>query len=109
LFARAGLPTPRVRVVQRLDEAVAALAELGDAVVKPVFGSLGLGIERLSPRDAGRLEALLGETGALYLQEFVAGAERDVRAFVVGDQVAAAVARRPAAGEFRGNLSQGAA
>jgi RimK family alpha-L-glutamate ligase len=108
LFARAGLPTPRVRVAQRLDEALAALEELGDAVVKPVFGSLGLGIERISSRDAGRLGPLLGESGALYLQEFVAGAERDVRAFVVGDRVAAAVARRPAEGEFRGNLSQGA-
>jgi tetrahydromethanopterin:alpha-L-glutamate ligase len=108
LFARAGLPTPRVRVAQRLDEALAALAELGDVVVKPVFGSLGLGIERLSSRDSGRLRTLLDESGALYLQEFVGGVERDVRAFVVGERVEAAVARRPAAGDFRGNLSQGA-
>src|SRR5262249_56845067 len=82
--------------------------ELGDVVVKPVFGSLGLGIERLSLADSRRLETLLGESGALYLQKFVAGVERDVRAFVVGDRVEAAVARWPLPGDFRGNLSQGA-
>jgi ribosomal protein S6--L-glutamate ligase len=108
LFARAGLPTPQVRVVQRLDEAHEAVEEMGEVVVKPVFGSLGVGIERLCPDDDERLDELLAESGALYLQELVTGVERDVRAFVVGDRVAAAVARRPAPGEFRGNLSQGA-
>jgi hypothetical protein len=33
--------------------------------------------------------------------------ERDVRAFVVGERVAAAVARRPRPGDFRGNTFQG--
>jgi tetrahydromethanopterin:alpha-L-glutamate ligase len=108
LFAEAGLPTPRVRVVQRLDEARRALEELGAALVKPVFGSLGEGIERLSPDDDGRLAELLASQGALYLQELITDVERDVRAFVVGDRVTAAVARRPVPGEFRGNLSQGA-
>jgi RimK family alpha-L-glutamate ligase len=108
LFARAGLPTPRVRVAQRLDEAQVALAELGDVVVKPVFGSLGLGIEPLSPGQGERLRAILDESGAVYLQELVTGVERDVRAFVVGERVEAAIARRPRAGELRGNLSQGA-
>jgi ribosomal protein S6--L-glutamate ligase len=107
LFARAGLPTPRVAVVQRLEDARRALEELGgEVVVKPVFGSLGLGIERAG--DDARLESLLESSGALYLQELVHDIELDVRAFVVGDRVAAAVARRPAPGEFRGNLSQGA-
>ena len=109
LFASAGLPTPRVRLAQNLEDATRALFELGDAVLKPVFGSLGIGIERLRRDDRAQLAERLQRHRALYLQEMVLGVERDVRAFVVGDRVAAAVSRRPISGEFRGNASLGAA
>jgi tetrahydromethanopterin:alpha-L-glutamate ligase len=105
-LAGAGLPTPDARVVQTAEQADAALAALGDVVVKPVYGSLGVGIERVD--EPARLHELLAARGALYLQRFVGGATSDVRAFVVGDRVEAAVARKPAADDFRGNLQQGA-
>ncbi len=104
-LARAQVPTPRVIVAQRLDDAVRAVRELGDAVVKPLYGSLGLGIERAG--NVRHLAELLARHGALYLQEFVAGAQLDVRAFVVGGRVAAAVARVPRPGEFRSNARLG--
>jgi tetrahydromethanopterin:alpha-L-glutamate ligase len=107
-FAQAGLPTPPVVLVQRLEDARRALDELGEVVCKPLYGSLGVGVERLSRRDAPRLKALMARHRALYLQAFVSDAERDVRAFVVGDRVEAAIARRPRPGEFRGNLELGA-
>jgi tetrahydromethanopterin:alpha-L-glutamate ligase len=108
-LAAAGLPTPEVRVVQTCEQGEAALAALGDVVAKPIYGSLGLGVARLTAADGARLPALLAERGALYLQRFVDGARLDVRAFVVGDRVEAALARDPRAGEFRGNLHLGAA
>ncbi len=107
-LARAGLATPPVRVVQTRAQADAALAALGELVVKPVYGSLGLGIERIGAGDGERLHALVDARGALYLQQLVVGATFDVRAFVVGDRVEAAVARTPARDDFRGNLHQGA-
>ena len=107
-LARAGLPTPEARVVQNEAQLVAALDALGDVVVKPVYGSLGIGVERAGAGRRQRLAALLAERGALYLQRFVADAELDVRAFVVGDRVEAAVARAPRVGDFRGNLRLGA-
>ncbi len=107
-LARAGLPTPEARVVQTRAQAAAALAALGDAVVKPVYGSLGVGIERLGRDARARADELLAARGALYLQRFVAGATLDVRAFVVGDRVAAAVARTPRDEDFRSNAFQGA-
>ena len=107
-LVRAGVPTPDARVVQTPVEAHAALVALGDAVAKPVYGSLGIGVERLGRDDGARAEALLAVRGALYLQRFVPGARLDVRAFVVGDRVEAAVARQPRAGDFRGNARQGA-
>ncbi len=107
-LARAGLATPAARVVQTRAQAHEALAALGETVVvKPVYGSLGLGVERVGAADAARLDELLEARGALYLQRFVAGARLDVRAFVVGDRVEAATARQPRAGDFRGNAHQG--
>lgn len=104
-LARAGVPTPEARVAQTPTQARAALAALGDVVQKPVYGSLGIGVERVA--DPARLDELVRQRGALYLQRFVE-AELDVRAFVVGDRVEAALARRPRAGDFRGNAHQGA-
>lgn len=89
---RAGLPTPRTFVAQTVGEAERALAELGRAIVKPNYGSLGIGIERVRKGERDRLAALLARHRALYLQELVEEAH-DVRAFVVGPRVAAAMAR----------------
>ena len=106
-LARVGIPTPEARVVQTREQARAAMSALHDVVVKPVYGSLGIGVERLKRSDAPRLEALLAARGALYLQRFVDGARLDLRAFVIGDRVHAAMAREPRAGDFRGNRHQG--
>lgn len=105
-LARAGIPTPEAMVVQTRGQADDALDLMRDVVVKPIFGSLGLGIERIE--DRARLHQLLDERGALYLQRFVGDAWLDIRAFVVGDHVEAAVAREPKPGEFRGNVHLGA-
>ncbi|MCU1277574.1 MAG: alpha-L-glutamate ligase, RimK family, partial [bacterium] len=106
-LARAGIATPEARVVQTPQQLRAAMSALGDVVVKPVYGSLGIGVERLTGADLPRLQSLLAARGALYLQRFVDGARLDVRAFVVGDRVVAAQARAPRHGDFRGNRHQG--
>ena len=106
-FAQAGLPSPRVLVVQRLEEACRALVELRRAVVKPLYGSLGIGIELLGKDDGPRLRELLERHRALYLQAYVEP-RADVRAFVVGDRVEAAIVRKARPGEFRANIHQGA-
>ena len=104
-LARAGVPTPAARVVQTATQARAALAALGDAVAKPLYGSLGLGVEPIAVGDEARALELLAERGALYLQARVADVRLDLRLFVVGRRVEAAVARRPRAGDFRGNFA----
>lgn len=109
-LARAGIATPPARVVQSLPEAEAALAELGPAVVKPPYGSLGLGVEAVAPgRDARRpLARVLRAHGLAYLQALVGRGREDLRLFVVGGCVAAAIRRRAAAGQFLTNAHQGA-
>ncbi len=109
LLEDAGLPTPRTVVTERFADAMAAFHELGgDVVVKPIFGSEGRGIVRvLDPDTAYRVFRAL-ELGryVYYLQEFVPHGCQDVRVFVVGQEVVAAMTRR---GEtWKTNVAQGA-
>jgi RimK family alpha-L-glutamate ligase len=109
LLEEAGLPTPRTRVCERLDDALAAFEALGgDVVVKPLFGSEGRGIVRVSDPDLAyrTCRALEVTRSVFYLQEFVPHGGRDIRAFVVGGRLVAAMTRRAAG--WKTNVSQGA-
>jgi RimK family alpha-L-glutamate ligase len=108
LMEQAGLPTPRTVVAERLDAAMAAFEAMGDVIVKPLFGSNGRGMVRVSdPEIAYRVfRALELERAAFYVQQALPHPGRDVRAFVVGEQVVAA-AWRSAPG-WRTNVAQGA-
>ncbi|HEY7142157.1 MAG TPA: RimK family alpha-L-glutamate ligase [Methylomirabilota bacterium] len=109
LLEDAGLPTPRTRVCERLDDALDAFEALGgDVVVKPLFGSEGRGIVRVADPDLAyrTCQALEMTRSVFYLQEFVPHGERDIRAFVVGGRLVAAMTRRAAG--WKTNVSQGA-
>jgi RimK family alpha-L-glutamate ligase len=109
LLEDARLPTPRTRVCERLDDALLAFAELGgDVVVKPLFGAEGRGIVRVSDPDLAyrTCRALELTRSVFYLQEFVPHGSRDIRAFVVGGRLVAAMTRWAAG--WKTNVSQGA-
>lgn len=108
-LAAAGLPVPATVCCQALDEATAAFERLGgDVVVKPIFGSEGKGLVRVSDADlAWRTCSALVQVGAvLYLQKFIPHPGYDLRAFVLGGRVLAAMRRRNAS-DWRTNLARG--
>ena len=103
VLAAAGVPTPRTVVAFGAEEALARCEELGYPVVlKPVVGSWGRMVSRLSDADAvaavlEHKEVLGGPAHrVIYLQEHVDKPGRDIRAFVVGDRVVAAIYRESA-------------
>lgn len=114
----AGIAVPRTIVAQDAAGIERAWHALGqDAVVKPLFGSRGRGIERLATHadlapylDAARLRAANpaanGPPAACYLQEFVPHQGWDVRIFLIGDQALAM--RRVSNDDWRLNVSRGA-
>ena len=109
LLEDAGLPTPRTVVSECFDEAVAAFAELGgDVVLKPLFGSEGKGMLRLSDPDLAHRIFRTLELGryVYYLQEYIPHDNWDLRAFVLGDRLLAAMARR--GDGWKTNVAQGA-
>ena len=104
-----GLQVPRTAVTENIDEALKAFKELGaDVIVKPIFGSRGIGATRINDPEVAStvFRAIRFYHGLIYLQEFVHHGFSDIRAFVVGNRVIAAM-RRIAEG-WKTNYSQGA-
>jgi len=110
LLAELGLPVPQTVVTENREEALRAFHELGgDVVIKPLFGSRGIGSTRVSDPDvAERLfRAIAFYHGVIYLQKFLPHGISDVRAFVVGKRVIAAM-HRVLASNWKTNVSLGA-
>jgi [lysine-biosynthesis-protein LysW]--L-2-aminoadipate ligase len=99
----AEIPIPRIAVAFTPEAALEAIEDLGYPVVlKPLFGSWGRLLARVSDRYAA--EALLEHKATLggylhsvfYIQEYVDKPARDIRSMVVGDEVIYAIYRRSA-------------
>jgi tetrahydromethanopterin:alpha-L-glutamate ligase len=109
LFQKNDIPTPQTVVTGDLDAALDAVSSFGRAVVKPVFGYKGIGVEcvKNDPRGAAKLKTLLEKNGMLYMQEFIRNPGRDIRAFVVDGEVKGSIYRIAPIGSWINNLSQG--
>ena len=108
-LAAAGIRVPRTVVAQDPDGIRHAWESLGGvAVMKPLFGSCGRGIERID--SEGTLLPLLTaaaapEGAATYLQEFIPHPGWDVRILLVGEEPFAL--RRRSTTDWRTNLARG--
>ncbi len=110
LLDQAGLPVPPTWTGQSASEALAAFETLGgDVVVKPLFGSEGRGLVRVSDRElAWRTLHALERLGAvLYLQQTIRHPGHDIRVFVLRGHVLGAMRRFAPAGEWRTNVALG--
>jgi RimK family alpha-L-glutamate ligase len=110
LLREAGLPTPETVVCESIDSAMTAVRAMGDVVIKPIFGSLGHGMVRVSDPDVAiRVVRALEQTRAVfYVQRAIDHGGRDVRAFVVGGRVLGAIERHAPEGDWRTNVARGA-
>ena len=107
LLEQAGLRVPETVVCERADAALAAFRALGDVIVKPLFGSMGLGMVRVTDEEMAFRVFRTLETlrGVYYVQRTIDHAGCDVRAFVVGDRVIGAIER--SAPGWKTNLARG--
>jgi ribosomal protein S6--L-glutamate ligase len=110
LLDQAGLPVPATWTGQGAVAAMEAFEVLGgDVAVKPLFGSEGRGIVRVSDRElAWRIfHALERQNAVLYLQRIIRHPGHDLRVFVLRGRVLAAMRRFASANEWRTNVSLG--
>lgn len=113
ILAGAGLATPDTAFSHSSHSIDGLVHAVGGApvVIKLTEGSRGAGVVLAETHEAAEsvITALHMLEGHLLVQQFVKEADgRDVRAFVVGDEVVASMVRIAKAGEFRANLHRGA-
>ncbi len=108
LLADAGIPTPRTIVTEDFRTALAACVEMKDVILKPLFGSEGKGMVRISDEETAYrvLRAWELNRYIYYIQEYLPHFQKDIRAFVVGDRVVAAMLRTGTG--WKTNYSKGA-
>lgn len=107
LLEQCGIPTPETVVCQDADEAFTAFRAMGDVIVKPLFGSMGLGMVRVSDEEmAYRVFRTIEQIrGVYYLQRAVEHDGADVRVFVIGGRVIGGIERKSTG--WRTNLARG--
>jgi ribosomal protein S6--L-glutamate ligase len=79
-------------------------------VIKLLEGTQGIGVVLAETQQAAKsvIEAFRGLDANILVQEFIKEAGgMDIRCFVIGDKVVAAMKRQGAPGEFRSNLHRG--
>ena len=99
LLAQNGIPTPRVLMAFDEESALQAVEALGyPCVLKPVVGSWGRLLAKVENREMA--EALIEHKATLgvqhqvfYIQEYIHKPGRDIRAFVIGDELICAIYR----------------
>jgi RimK family alpha-L-glutamate ligase len=107
LLEQCGIPTPETIVCDDADEAFAAYRAMGDVIIKPLFGSMGLGMVRVSDEEmAFRVFRTIEQiNGVFYVQRTIEHDGTDIRAFVLSGRVLGAIERR--ASGWRTNLARG--
>ncbi len=109
LLEENGLPVPRTVVTESTGKALKGMEKLGSEVVlKPLFGSRGHGITKLVDLDAARtiFMGLRLVRSVIYLQEFIPHGTKDIRTFVIGNKIVAAMYRE--SNSWKTNVAQGA-
>ena len=112
LLARRGIGLPVTGFANSPDDTNDLLGFVGGApvVIKLLEGTQGVGVVLAETKKAAEsvIEAFRGLKANFIVQEFIKEAGgADIRCFVVGDKVVAAMKRQGKEGEFRSNLHRG--
>ncbi len=112
LLARRGVGIPTTAFAHYADDVPALIKEVGGTplVIKLLEGTQGIGVVLAENKKAAEsvIEAFMGLDANILVQEFIKESKgSDIRCFVVGNKVIAAMERKAAPGEFRSNLHRG--
>lgn len=112
LLSRKGIGLPRTGFAHSPDNVKDLIANVGGApvVIKLLEGTQGIGVVLADTDKVAEsiVEAFMGVKANILVQEFIKEAGgADIRCFVIGGKVVAAMKRQGAPGEFRSNLHRG--
>jgi ribosomal protein S6--L-glutamate ligase len=112
ILSKHRLGIPQTTFVRDKRDVLPAIGRVGGApvVIKLIEGTQGVGVLLAETVKAaeGIIELLQSQKQSVLIQKFVAESKgRDIRAFVVGDRVVAAMRRVAQGQEFRSNVHRG--
>ena len=112
ILARKGIPLPLTGFSHATESSKSLMDIIGGAplVIKLIEGTQGRGVVLADTNEAAEsvIDAFRSLRADLLVQKFVReGKGRDVRCFVVGGKVVAAMVRQAKDGDFRSNLHRG--
>lgn len=112
LMARDGIGLPVTGFADKPGDIPDLIEMVGGAplVIKLLEGTQGIGVVLAETRTAAEsvIEAFMGLNANILVQQYISEAKgADIRCFVVGNKVIAAMKRQAKAGEFRSNLHRG--
>ena len=112
ILAREGVGLPVTGFAHATQDIDGLIETVGGAplVIKLLEGTQGIGVVLAENYQAAKsvIEAFRGLDANILVQEFIKEAKgADLRCFVIGEQVIAAMKRQGAEGEFRSNLHRG--
>jgi ribosomal protein S6--L-glutamate ligase len=112
LLSRKGIGLPVTGFAHSPDDIEDLIKMVGGApvVIKLLEGTQGIGVVLAETHKAAEsvVEAFMGLKANILVQEFIKEAGgTDIRCFVIGEKVVAAMQRRAKEGEFRSNLHRG--
>lgn len=112
LLSRKGIGLPITGFANQASNIPDLIEMVGGAplVIKLLEGTQGIGVVLAETRQAAEsvIEAFMGLRANIMVQEYIKEAGgADIRCFVIGDKVIAAMKRQAKAGEFRSNLHRG--
>jgi len=112
LLARKGVGLPYTGYANDPDDIQDLIKMVGGAplVIKLLEGTQGIGVVLAETKKAAEsvIEAFMGLKANILIQEYIKEAGgADIRCFVIGDKVVAAMKRQALPGEFRSNLHRG--
>lgn len=112
LLSRKGIGMPITGFANKPDDIKDLIAMVGGAplVIKLLEGTQGIGVVLAETRKAAEsvLESFMGLRASVLVQEYIKEAGgSDIRCFVVGNKVVAAMKRQAKDGEFRSNIHRG--
>ncbi|NJM67692.1 MAG: 30S ribosomal protein S6--L-glutamate ligase [Acaryochloris sp. RU_4_1] len=112
ILSRRGIGLPVTGFAHSAKDIEGLIASVGGAplVIKLLEGTQGIGVVLAETNQAAKsvIEAFRGLDANILVQEFIKEAGgMDIRCFVVGDRIVAAMKRQGAPGEFRSNIHRG--
>ena len=112
LLSRKGIGMPITGFANKPDDIQDLITMVGGAplVIKLLEGTQGIGVVLAETKKAAEsvIESFLGLKVSVLVQEYIGEAGgADIRCFVIGEKVVAAMKRQGAEGEFRSNIHRG--